>query len=237
MSPDAPHILVVDDDERLRKLLRKYLSDNGYLVSGAADADEARRQLAALTFDLLVLDVMMPGESGVELTRDLRDQGMATPILMLTAMGETEDRITGLENGADDYLAKPFEPRELLLRIASILRRAATPGGPATAPEQPEPPTELRFGPFSYDRRREELSRGPVRLHLTSAEATLLRVLAEHPHQVLSREDLAELTGVSAATRTVDVQVTRLRKKLEDDPRLPRYVQTVRGKGYLLRPD
>ncbi|SOD92146.1 response regulator [Caenispirillum bisanense] len=239
MTEDSPHILVVDDDERLRKLLRKYLSDNGYLVSVAVDAAEARGQLAAMEFDLVVLDVMMPGESGFELARALRAEGQAVPILMLTAMGETEDRIQGLESGVDDYLAKPFEPRELLLRIASILRRAAAPPStpaPAAVADIAAPP-QLRFGEIVYDRKREELARHGVRIHLTTAEAALLGVLAERPNEVLSRDDLATATGAGGNQRSVDVQVTRLRKKLEDDARLPRYLQTVRGKGYLLRPD
>lgn len=236
MAPhDAPHILVVDDDEKLRRLLRKYLTDNGYMVSVAADATEARAQMAAMTFDLLVLDVMMPGESGLELTQALRAEGAPVPILMLTAMGETEDRISGLAGGADDYLAKPFEPRELLLRIASILRRAAPP--PVAAPDTGAPTAPLRFGVYRYDPQRDELSHEGAPVHLTSGEAALLRALAEHPWEVLSRDDLADLTGSSGSGRNVDVQVTRLRKKLEDDPRLPRYLQTVRGKGYMLRPD
>lgn len=247
MTDDMPHILVVDDDERLRKLLRKYLSDNGYMVSVAVDAAEARGQLAAMEFDLMVLDVMMPGESGFDLARSLRGEGQRVPILMLTAMGETEDRIQGLEHGADDYLAKPFEPRELLLRIASILRRAGPPPVAATAASAaglPDPlaAPHLRFGAIVYDRRREELARDGERIHLTTAEAALLKVLAERPNEVMSRDDLAAATGAGpapggASQRSVDVQVTRLRKKLEDDARLPRYLQTVRGKGYLLRPD
>ncbi len=242
VSEDAPHILVVDDDERLRKLLRKYLSDNGYLVTAAVDAEEARRQLAVMEFDLVVLDVMMPGETGFELARALRDDGQAVPILMLTAMGETEDRIQGLETGADDYLAKPFEPRELLLRMAAILRRSAqpqplAPDAASLRAAEASAAVELRFGQIVYDRKREELARDGVRIHLTTAEAALLKVLADHPHEVLSRDDLAAATGALGNQRSVDVQVTRLRKKLEDDARLPRYLQTVRGKGYLLRPD
>jgi two-component system phosphate regulon response regulator OmpR len=229
MTPDQPHILVVDDDTRLRSLLRKYLSDNGFLVSTAADATEARTQLAAMAFDLLVLDVMMPGESGLELTRAVRGEN-PVPILLLTAMSEAADRINGLESGADDYLAKPFEPRELLLRIASILRRA---------PREPSPPAgkECRFGRFSFDVTRAELREDGQPVHLTSAEAGLLAVLAAAPGETLSREELGSRTGNAGNLRTVDVQVTRLRKKLEDDPRLPRYLQTVRGRGYVLWPD
>ncbi|MBF0393475.1 MAG: response regulator transcription factor [Alphaproteobacteria bacterium] len=226
---ERPHILVVDDDRRLRELLRKYLSDNDYAVSVAADAAEARQTLAGLSFDLIVLDVMMPGENGLDLTRSLRRVN-PVPILLLTAMTEPEDRIRGLESGADDYLPKPFEPRELLLRIASILRRVQ---------REPEPEAArlLRFGAFEYDVARGELRHGDQPVHLTSAESALLAVLAQAPDQILSREELASRTGASGNPRTVDVQITRLRKKMEDDSRLPRHVQTVRGRGYLLRPD
>lgn len=223
-----PHILVVDDDNRLRQLLNKYLAENGYLVSTAADAAQARQQLGAMAFDLIVLDVMMPGESGLALTRSLRADN-AVPILLLTAMGETTDRIAGLEVGADDYLTKPFEPRELLLRINSILRRSVR--------ETPSEPQPRRFGRFSFDPGRGELlSDGDV-VHLTSAEAALLAQLAQAPGETLSREDLAARTGNGGNLRTVDVQVTRLRKKIEDDPRQPRHLQTVRGRGYVLWTD
>ena len=226
LAPPA-HILVVDDDERLRKLLRKYLADNGYAVTTAADAAEARQQLGAIVPDLIVLDVMMPGESGVDLTKSLRAQG-AVPILLLTAMGATEDRIHGLESGADDYLPKPFEPRELLLRIAGILRRAPR-------EELPAAPRLIRFGRFVFEPQRGELLQGGEIVHITSAEAQLLALLTATPGQPLSRDDLAGRTG--AMPRAVDVQVTRLRKKIEADPRRPRYLQTVRGHGYVFWPD
>lgn len=225
---DKPHVLVVDDDDRLRQLLRKYLSDNGYLVSTAASAAEARTKLALVEPDMLVLDVMMPGEDGLSLTRDLR-RTRPIPILLLTAMGETEDRINGLETGADDYLTKPFEPRELLLRMASILRRAPK--------AEPAAARVLRLGNYVWDMARAELRQGDEMVHLTTAERDLLGILAEQANQSVSRDDLAARTGNAANPRTVDVQVTRLRKKLEDDPRLPRYLQTVRGQGYMLRPD
>lgn len=218
------HILVVDDDERLRKLLRKYLADNGYAVTTAADAGEARQQLGAIVPDLIVLDVMMPGESGVALTKSLRAKS-TVPILLLTAMGATSDRIIGLESGADDYLAKPFEPRELLLRIAGILRRAP----------RDEARRILRFGRFTFEPLRGELRKGAEIVHVTSAEAQLLALLTATPGQPLSREELAGRTG--AMQRAVDVQVTRLRKKIEADPRRPRYLQTVRGRGYVFWPD
>lgn len=234
MSAAPPHILVVDDDGRLRDLLRRYLSENGFLVSTAADAAEARAKLESLAFDLLVLDVMMPGESGLDLTRDLRRAGTRTgavPILMLTAMAEAEDRIHGLERGADDYLTKPFEPRELLLRIRTILRRVngATPAREAAAP--------VLLGGLVFDAERLEL-RGPGRtVRLTEAEAALLRALAQNPGATLTRDDLAQRLDLTGNPRTVDVQVTRLRRKIEPDPRFPRYLQTVRGKGYALLPD
>jgi len=226
-----PHILVVDDDARLRELLRKYLSDNGFVVTTAVDAAEARAKREGLAFDLIVLDVMMPGESGLDLTAALKAES-DTPILLLTAMGESEDRIAGLERGADDYLPKPFEPRELLLRLNNILRR-----GPIAEPAPAAAAEAVRLGPFRFDPTREELSRGGAPIRLTSAEAKLLAVLARHAGRVLSREELGTLSRVAGNARTVDVQVTRLRRKIEPDPKLPRYLQTVRGEGYVLRPD
>lgn len=225
---DLPHILVVDDDTRLRDLLRKFLADNGYVVTTAADAADARAKLAALAFDLIVLDVMMPGEDGLSLTRSLRETG-PVPILLLTAMSEVDDRIRGFESGADDYLPKPFEPRELLLRVASILRRVPKP--------EAEVARELRFGALIWNLARAELKKDGEVVHLTTAEGQLMTILAEAAGEVVARDDLALRTGNSANPRAVDVQVTRLRKKLEDDPRLPRWLQTVRGMGYMLRPD
>ena len=228
---DSAHILVVDDDSRLRELLRKFLSDRGFRVTTAANAAEADARFGAIAFDLIVLDVMMPGESGVELTRRLR-RSNPVPILLLTARGEAQDRIAGLASGADDYLPKPFEPDELLLRIKAILRRAPPPA---------ETPAEIRFGPFRFDLGREELvqvSEGagggePVRL--TATEASLLKVLAARPGSAVSRQELLRQSRISGNERTIDVQVTRLRRKIETDPRLPRYLQTVRGAGYVLR--
>ena len=223
---DAPHILVVDDDTRLRELLRKFLTDRGFRVTTSADAAEARRTLRSLEFDLVVLDVMMPGESGFELTSGLR-QFSEVPILLLTAMGEPEDRIDGLERGADDYLSKPFEPRELLARIRSILRRA-TPR---------DEPGEVVLGEHQYDPVRQLLRgpQGPVRL--TGAEARLLQVLAASPGHPISRETLQQQSQLGGTVRAVDVQVTRLRRKIEPDPKVPRYLQTIRGQGYVLWPD
>jgi two-component system, OmpR family, phosphate regulon response regulator OmpR len=229
----TPHILVVDDDTRLRALLRKYLMDHGFRVTVAANAQDARQQLLSLAFDLIVLDRMMPGEDGLSLTRSLRDD-RDVPILMLTAMAEISARIDGLEAGVDDYLPKPFEPRELLLRIRMILRR--TSGAIQTEAAETAEKT-IRLGEFEFQASREVLvgAAGPVRL--TSAEASLLRVLAENAGQILSRDDLSRMCDINGAERTIDVQVTRLRRKIEPDPRLPRYLQTIRGRGYVLRPD
>lgn len=230
MTEDLPHILVVDDDTRLRELLRRYLAGNGFLVTTARDAAEARAKLEGLAFDLLVLDIMMPGENGLELTEALR-RANDVPILLLTARGEPDDRIAGLEAGADDYLAKPFQPRELVLRINSILRRQAV--RPPDAP----PPAPLRLGQLVYHPERDELRTGDEVVRLTTAEASLLRVLAAAPGVTFSREELTERSRVAGNARAIDVQVTRLRRKIEPDPGEPRYLQTVRGEGYVLRPD
>ena len=231
---DLPaHLLVVDDDERIRGLLQKFLIRNGFLVSVARDAAQARRLLAGLDFDMLVLDVMMPGEDGISLTRDLR-KTMQMPILLLTAKGETVNRIEGLEAGADDYLVKPFEPKELLLRINAILRRV-----PTVKPNAPAPKV-LHMGAVRYDMDRGELWRGQDLIRLTSTEAALMRVFSVQPGLPVSRDKLVgdlprEDTG--GQERAVDVQITRLRRKIEDDPKQPRYLQTVRGEGYMLQPD
>ena len=232
MEADLPHILVVDDEERLRELLRKYLSDNGYIVLTAHDAADARAKLKSLAFDLIILDLMMPGENGLEFAASLRTTSNV-PILMLTAMGETDDRIRGFEAGVDDYLTKPFEPRELLLRVNAILKRAATAAPPAEAPG------EVVMGRAVFDAQRGELTVGGEVQRLTSQEVRLLKVFAERPGVTFSRDELMERTGggVHGSGRAVDVQVTRLRRKIESDPKLPRYLQTVRGKGYVLLPD
>lgn len=227
LPPIVPHILVVDDDTRIRNLLKKFLGDNGYMVTTAADAAEARRHLAALQFDLLVVDVMMPGEDGLSLTRGIR-RASTVPILMLTAMGESADRINGLEIGVDDYMAKPFEPKELVLRIGSILRRAPV--------QDIAPKMELRFGECRYDLARQKLVRSGIAVHLTTGEAELLKILAQNAGKPVDRAMLA-VGGDDANPRTIDVQITRLRRKLEPDSRQPRYLQTVRGTGYMLRTD
>ncbi|MFB3102856.1 MAG: response regulator [Alphaproteobacteria bacterium] len=223
---DTPHILVVDDDTRLRELLRKFLTENGFRVTTSADAAEARQLLTSLEFDLVVLDVMMPGESGFELTSGLREFSVV-PILLLTAMGEPEDRIDGLERGADDYLTKPFEPRELLARIRSILRRAA----PRTDR------AEIVLGDHLYDPVRQQLLGPDGLVRLTGAEARLLQVLAANPGHPISREALQRQSRLGGTIRAVDVQVTRLRRKIEPNPKIPRYLQTIRGQGYVLWPD
>ncbi len=232
MTPDV-HLLIVDDDERIRSLLRKFLLRNGFLVSAARDAGHARRILSGLDFDLIVLDVMMPGEDGISLTRDLR-KSSATPILLLTAKGETEDRIAGLEAGADDYLVKPFEPKELLLRINAILRRMPE------AAEESSGPKVLSLGPLRYDIERGELWHGEEQVRLTATESQLMRIFSACPGEAVSRTQLVEDLGRDkgqSQERAVDVQITRLRRKLETDPKQPRYLQTVRGAGYMLAPD
>ncbi|WP_020591112.1 response regulator [Kiloniella laminariae] len=226
-----PHLLVVDDDTRLRNLLQKFLSDQGFIVTTAGNASEARAQLASLSFDLLVLDIMMPGESGLDLTLSLRENTQV-PILLLTAMAETENRITGLETGADDYLCKPFEPRELVLRINAILKRIQS-----VVPETQQATDNIVFGSFRFDMRKSQLWQKDDFIHLTDVEATLLKTLASKAGMPVSRDELIEEGVELSSARTVDVQVTRLRRKIEQDPRYPRYLQTVRGIGYVLQTD
>jgi two-component system, OmpR family, phosphate regulon response regulator OmpR len=224
LTDNAPHVLIIDDDNRIRTLLSRYLGEHGFRVTSAANAEEARRRLAGLAFDLLIIDVMMPGEDGLALTKSLRET-MSVPILMLTARSETESRIKGLEFGADDYLSKPFEPRELLLRINSILRR-----GTPTA----KPLIEVvRFGPFTFHRERLELRRGGDLVHLTDRERQILAIFAAAPGDTVPRLALVASDG-PAGERTVDVQINRLRRKIETDPANPLYLQTVRGIGYRL---
>ncbi|TLG72816.1 response regulator transcription factor [Methylocystis sp. B8] len=225
-SAKAAHILVVDDDRRIRTLLSRFLMNEGYLVSAAADAKEASARLRDIAFDLIVLDVMMPGESGTAFAARLRKSAeplRSAPILMLTALTETADRVEGLEAGVDDYLAKPFDPRELSLRIASILRRARR-----TNPEEPK-----RFGDFVFDPERGELLRGDAPIRLTTRERDLLRMLSGGA--IVSRQILAQRDPErNASERSVDVEIARLRRKIETDPNAPRYLQTVRGQGYRL---
>jgi two-component system, OmpR family, phosphate regulon response regulator OmpR len=226
-APDSPHLLVVDDDQRLRSLLQRYLTSNGFRVTAAADAAAARALIRSIDFDCLVLDVMMPGESGLDLATGLRTAS-DVPILMLTARGETQDRIAGLERGVDDYLAKPFEPRELMLRLNALLRRKG--GAPLPAHR------EIRLGTCVFDSRSGELKRDGKRVKLTGSEVQLLKLFAANAGRTFTRGQLCARLDI-ALERTVDVQVTRLRRKIEEDPKLPTYLQTIRGAGYVLVPD
>lgn len=223
------HILVIDDDTRLRSLLQRFLRENDFYVSTAKDAISARNFLENYSFDLLIVDVMMPGETGLEFLSWLRQEN-DVPVIMLTAMGETSDRISGLESGADDYLPKPFEPKELVLRIKNILKR--TPRVKDNGIEV------LNLGLCLYDlTKRELMNKNGHLIHITPVEQSLLNVLGQKPGQVFSRERLAEILGAGQSPRSIDVQITRLRKKIEKDSKNPRYLQTVRGKGYMLLPN
>ncbi len=227
------HLLIVDDDQRIRELLQKYLMRNGFMVSIARDAAQAKRLLKGLAFDLIVLDIMMPEQDGLSLTRELRET-IDTPILLLTARNEVEDRISGLEAGADDYLPKPFEPKELLLRIHAILRRT-----PEVAPPE-DTPKMLSLGATRYDVQKGELWDGDTQIRLTSTESELMRIFSKNIGQALSRMDLVTQMGRedgNSQDRAIDVQITRLRKKIETNPKEPRYLQTVRGSGYMLACD
>lgn len=224
-------VLIVDDDPRLLDLLRRFLSANGFGVTTAPNAAEARARLAAMRFDLVLLDVMMPGESGLDLARHLHRSADAAPVLLLTAMAEAEDRIRGLETGAEDYVVKPFEPRELVLRMRTILRRR-----PAEE-DATDAVRTVTFGPFVFDLAREQLTESGEPIHLTTAEASLLKAFAMQAGRTLSREALIEASRIEGNARTVDVQVTRLRRKIEMDPSQPRWLHTVWGRGYVFRPD
>jgi len=227
------HLLIVDDDQRIRELLQKYLMRNGFMVSIARDAAQAKRLLKGLAFDLIVLDIMMPEQDGLSLTRELRET-IDTPILLLTARNEVEDRISGLEAGADDYLPKPFEPKELLLRIHAILRRM-----PEVAPPE-DTPKMLSLGATRYDVQKGELWDGDTQIRLTSTESELMRIFSKNIGQALSRMDLVTQMGRedgNSQDRAIDVQIARLRKKIETNPKEPRYLQTVRGSGYMLACD
>lgn len=228
MIEEKKHVLVVDDDTRLRALLGRFLREESFAVSMASSADQADMFLKQYRFDLIVLDVMMPGRNGFEFLQQLREES-TVPVLMLTAMGETDNRIYGFEQGADDYLPKPFEPKELVLRIKSILRRA---------PQQEKGNTLLSFGPIVYDMSTKELKMlsGEV-IHITNVEQQLLTVLGQKAGQIYTREKLADALGAGSNPRSIDVQITRLRKKIERDSKTPRYLQTIRGKGYMLLPE
>lgn len=226
MESSKPHILVIDDDTRLRSLLQRFLRENDFLASAAKGAQDARKMLEQYRFDLLVVDIMMPGESGLAFLSKLRQEDNV-PVILLTAMGEAGDRINGLETGADDYLPKPFEPKELVLRIRNILRRTPREKTPGSA--------KLNLGLCWYDLEKKELSskQGQV-IHITPVEQAMLSLLGQKSGQIFSRDKLAELLGAGQGPRSIDVQVTRLRKKIEKDSKNPRYLQTVRGKGYML---
>lgn len=228
MEQEQKHILVVDDDTRLRRLLQRFLRENGFLVSTAKDADEARLMLKQYRFSLLIVDVMMPKENGVDFLRQFRQES-SVPVIMLTAMGNVEDRIAGLEQGADDYMSKPFEPKELLLRIASVLKRT---------PAEKKETQKLDLGLYVFDMQSKELvsKQGNV-MHITPVEQSLLSILGMKSGQVFSREKLSEILGAGQSPRSIDVQITRLRKKIERDSKNPRYLQTLRGKGYMLLVD
>jgi two-component system, OmpR family, phosphate regulon response regulator OmpR len=221
---EAHHILVVDDDRRIRELIKSYLMENGFMVSVASSAVEARERMRGLMFDLLVLDIMMPGETGLQFTETIRNEGSDIPVLMLSALADTDDRIAGLATGSDDYLVKPFEPRELLLRIKNLLRRASV-AQAAT--------TDVRFGEFQFNVSRGELRKAGELVRLTSGEKELLRQLANKSGAPLSRLELSQ-PGSEDSARSVDVQINRLRQKIENDPTNPVYLQTVRGAGYAL---
>jgi two-component system phosphate regulon response regulator OmpR len=222
------HILVIDDDERLRLLLRRFLEESGFRVTDVGSASDARQILEGFVFDLLIVDIMMPGETGLEFLSDIRS-GNQVPALFLTAMSETEHRIAGLESGADDYMSKPFEPRELVLRIRSILSRAAA--------QRSAPSKSIAFGPYSFDQTTGILMHSTGRIHITNAEQKLLASFANSPDRVLSRDDIAEAMDSSMRGRSIDVAVARLRAKIEPDPHYPVYLQTIRNKGWLLRTD
>lgn len=224
LCDDAPHLLVIDDDTRIRNLLFQFLIKNGFRVSVSANADQARRQLASLDFDLLIVDVMMPGENGISLTHSLR-QTKDVPILILTALSETDDRIHGLEAGADDYLAKPFDPRELLLRINAILRR----GSPLNQPKI----EQIIFGPYIFSLARRELKKGGEVIKLTDNEQKMMVIFAENAGNIIPRHKFT-MDDKNIGERTIDVQINRLRRKIEKNPSLPIWLQTVRGIGYKL---
>lgn len=226
-----PHLLIVDDDERIRSLLQQFLVQSDYLVSTAENAEQAITLLSAIEFDLIILDVMMPGQDGISFTAKLRNLKNNTPILLLTARGETEDRIKGLEAGADDYLPKPFEPKELLLRLNAILRRMAD------LKEEQIVPKTLNFGNLKYDVARNELWEGKNQIRLTTTESQLMKIFTSALGEPISRANLVTSLGKAvslAQDRAIDVQITRLRRKMEVNPSKPRYLQTVRGAGYML---
>lgn len=226
---EKPHVLIIDDDSRICSLVSRYLEENGFLAMTAPDTSEAKETLKRMVFDALVVDIMMPGENGLDFTQSLRDAGNDIPVILLTALGEVDDRVIGLQTGADDYLPKPFDPRELVLRLQSILKRRPK--------DTKKTPVSLKIGPWIYNPDQNDLCNeidGAVQ-RLTTVEGNLLRAFSMYPGVVISREDLAELCDMESSERAIDVQVTRLRRKIEEDSKVPRYLHTVRGKGYVLR--
>ena len=223
---DEPHLLVVDDDDRIRDLLRRYMVTQGFRVTAAQDAAAARKMMSMIDFDLAILDIMMPGEDGLSLLTSMREERNDTPVILLTARGLAEDRIEGLKRGADDYLPKPFEPEELSLRAAAILKRSM----------KEVPPDEIEMSGLIFNPARGELKHGENRVRLTEAELQLLTILTSRAGEAVSREELAQMTS-AGLERSIDVQVTRLRRKIEPDPKQPIHLQTVRGVGYRLMPD
>ena len=228
MELNIPHILVVDDDKRIVELIKNYLNKNKYRVSIAENAAEAREKLENIEFDLLILDIMMPGENGLELTNSLKKTNLNNPILLLSALGSSEDRIQGLEIGADDYLPKPFEPKELLLRIRNLLKRNKI---------NKTKKIFVKFGSFKFNLKKEILTKENIRIILTPSETKILQILANNNSEPIYREDLCKILKISPISRAIDVQITRLRNKIEKNKKFPTYLQTVRGRGYVLKLD
>ena len=228
MENNKLHILVVDDDDRIRTLLKDYLSENNYIISTAENADQAKIKLGHLKFDIIILDVMMPGQNGYDLTRDIK-KNSKIPIILLTAKGEVENRIKGLELGADDYLGKPFEPKELLLRIQNILKRFNK--DIKTSEKQ----QSTKFGPFLFNQKSLNLYRNNEPVHLTTAEQKLLNCFCKSPNTAFSRDDINNSLGGNMEARSIDVAIARIRRKIEIDQRYPIYLQTIRGIGWMLQ--
>ena len=222
MNKDFFHILVVDDDDRIRDLVKQYLEENKFLVTTAKDAEDAKEKLKIIKFDILILDIMMPGESGLTLTREIKKKG-PIPIILLTAKGEVKDRITGLEFGADDYLGKPFEPKELLLRIKNILNKT----------QKPILPEEIYVGNVIINLKKLSIKANNKTIKINPQEKRVLGKMLEFPGKVFSRDDIKKIVNINKE-RTIDVMITRLRQKIESNPKNPKYLQTIRGSGYVL---
>ena len=239
---DKSHILIIDDDDKLRQLISRFLAEQGHRVTEAASAEEARQRMQGMIFDCLVVDIMMPGEtglgeSGLDLVRDLKKDKPDLPCLMLTAMGEPGHRLHGLEIGADDYMTKPFEPLELALRLKNILLRQPSPSSPSDRNHNAASSVSVAFGPHVFDNNRQQLMTRGQRQHLTTAEKDLLKCFCDKPQEILSREDLSDMLGGTMEGRSIDVAVARLRRKIEPNPSKPIYLLTVRGRGWSLETD